>query len=158
MSSLLQKVERDVMPRQVAIELLCRPGVRMTNKERKTYVRALETHYTSTRPSRDDRRTDILAKRLRNRSWLHLIKRDKRCRNTRALMQQAYVVGKRQLEKLEKREGKPDQKEMLQILFLQRQIAALELKAAEIDLAWDCLTDEIDRRKKLCTVGSGAHS
>lgn len=154
-----QRIERDTMPRQVAIELLCRPGVRMTMRERKTFMQALEAHHTSTRPARDDRRSDILAKRCRGRTWLHLIKRDRRCKDRRKLIQDAHVIATRQLAKLEKREGKPDQKEMLAILFLQRQVAALEVKAKEIELAWDVVTDEINRRKKLCsTANTGAHS
>ncbi len=149
------------MPRQVALELLCRaPGVRVTNRERKTFMRALEIHHVSTRKPRDERGQEILANRCQTRSISHLIKRHRRCVARRALVQAAYVIAKRRVEKLEKREGKPVEKEILAILFLQRQIAALEVKAKEIEIAWDIVTAELDRRgtPKLCATNANANA
>lgn len=153
-----ERVVRDTMPRQVALELLCRPGVRMTNRERKTFMQALEVHHTSTRPARDGRKSEIMRNGCRTRGLLFLLKREKRLTAMRALLQQAYVIGTRKLAKMEQREGKPDQKEMLAILFLQRQMAALEVRVKEIDIAWDVVTDEITRRKKICVANTGARS
>lgn len=145
-----QRVEaRDVMPRQVAVELLCK-SPRMTNRERKVCMQALETHYVSAAQPREDRAQAILANRCRTRTVSHLIKRYRRCVERRKLVQDAYVIVHRRLKTLEEKTEKPSPQEVLAILFLQRQKAELELRAAQIDLAWDVVTEELERRNKLC--------
>lgn len=145
----LQRVERDHIPTQVATEMLCRGGAMMANKDRKLYMRARENHYESTRQPKGNRRQEILAKRLRQRPWTFLVSRNRRCINVRAEVQQAYVIGNRHLTKLKEKTGKPDPREVLAILMLERQLAALEVKAKELDMAWECITDEMERREKL---------
>lgn len=144
----LQRVERDHMPAQVATEMLCRGGAMMTNKDRKLYMRARENHYESTRQPKENRRQQILANRLRSRPWSFLVSRNRRCINIRGEVQHAYVVGNRHLAKLKEKTGKPDPREVMAILLLERQMAALEVKAKELDMAWECLTDEMERRQK----------
>lgn len=146
----LQRVERDHIPTQVATELLCRGGAMMANKDRKLYMRARETHYESSRQPKENRRQQILANRLRSRPWSFLVSRNRRCINIRGEVQHAYIIGQRHLDKLKAKTGKPDPREVLAILMLERQMAALEVRAKELDMAWECLSDEIERRQKLC--------
>lgn len=142
----IRKAEFDHMPAQVATEILCKPGARITNKERKTLMRARETRYESALPSRESRHAEILSNRLKGRTWAQLIKWDKRCKNARALVQHAFVVTNRRIEKLGAKTDKPNQTEVLALLLMERQKAALELQSAKIELAWDCVTGEIKRR------------
>ena len=145
-----ERVEHDCIPRAVTLEMLCRPGVRMTNKERKLYIQSLEIHHVSTRRPRADRGQEILANRLKSRTWLHLLKRDKRCKAMRLLLQQAFVVANRRKEKIGSKTGKPNEQEVLMLLMLDKQLALLEVQAKRIEMAWDCVTEEIERRTKIC--------
>lgn len=144
----IEKLEVDTIPRQVAVEMLCRPGVRMTNKERKLFRGALETHYASTRKPKTSRQAEVLAARLRLRPWATLCRWLKRCNTRRALVQEAFQIGTKRKAKLEAKTGKPNQSEVLEILQLDRAIAGLNLRAARLDAVWDGVTEEIARRQK----------
>jgi len=131
--------------------------VRMTNRERKMYMQALEVHHVSTAMPRTDRRWEILAKRLRGRTWLHVIKREKRCRAARVMLKYAHRIGQRHLDKLGAVDGKSaTPQQTLGILLLQKQLALLAVRIRELDLAWECTINEIDRRTKLCAAGGNS--
>lgn len=145
--ALLERVEHDHMPRQVAIELLCR-SKRMTNRERKMYMQALEVHHVSTRRPKTERMTEVLANRLRIRPWATLCKILKRCNNRRSEVQTQYLIAKRRVDKLGVKTEEVKQSEVLEILNLNKLIAFLELRAKRLDLVWEGVTNEIERRQK----------
>lgn len=147
MNQYLEKIEVDNMPRQVAIEILC-SSKELGNPMRKKCMRALETHYTSNRQPKTDKETKVLAARLQTRPWAFLLKIKKRCESRRAEVQKQHDFSTRRKANLEAKTGKPNPHEIAEILLHERAIAALNLRAARLDLVWEGVTDEMDRRKK----------
>lgn len=142
----IERIEVDSMPRQVAVEMLCRSN-RLTNREHKLYMGALETHYTSTRPAKTTRQDAVLSARLRLRPWATLCRWLKRCNDRRALVQEAFQLASKHKAKLDVKTGKPNEGEVLEILQLNKAIAGLNLRAARLDKVWEAVTEEMKRRQ-----------
>jgi hypothetical protein len=141
------KVEFDHMPTDVATALLC-TSPRLTNRERKNYMAARVTRYTSTRQPKpiEEKLNQKFQRATANqlRKWL------KRANTHRADTQAAYLLAQKQHAKLSAMPVNPESPEQIQItaklLFLDKAMSALAVKAGQIDTFRDNLEDEIERR------------
>lgn len=133
---------------QVATELLCRPGVRMTNKERKQLNRA---RWKELNPKKFDPLGigHRLEYRLGQRSWQQLCKWQKRANARRKQVQCTYIILQRRQTKLGAKTGQPSDAEITELLALNQGLAALDAKARVLDTFLEGLEEEVLRRKKL---------
>jgi hypothetical protein len=142
---------RDSMPAEVATELLVAPKTRLTNQQRKVYQAARQTSYESVFEAKTVE--DKLAGKMRSASWNQLLKWNKRSIDRRADVQTAYLIAIRRRDQLQSAtvDPKAEAKNMetqVQLAVLNRAIAGLELKAAQLDVFWSAVDDEFERRKK----------
>ena len=142
-----EKIQRETMPAEVALEMLCRPGVRMTNRERKSYWDARTTRYQSTLKAKP--LDDVLAFRLHSVKMAQLNKWFTRCVNRRKQLQAAYNLAKRQEAKINAvarpEKFTEEQFELLKqfkLAVVSRAIAAIDLKAAQLDAFFDAVETE----------------
>ena len=117
------------MPVMVATELLCEPKTRMTSRMRKNCLVARQTWRAS--ELQKEPAEVKLATRLRKATWLQLHCWLKRVVNRRADVQRAFV-------RIAKLEDNP---------VTQRAKAALDLKAATLEIVRDGCEEEIARRQ-----------
>jgi hypothetical protein len=137
-----------VITKEVATELLCTPGLRMTNKERKQFHRA---RWTLLNPEKFDplgieHRLDY---RLCQRNWKQLCKWLKRATTRRRDAQAKFQIIQRRQEKLGKKTGQPSDSDIQELLVLQQATAALNAKARILDIFIDAVESEIGKRRKL---------
>lgn len=129
------------MPAAVATEMLARPGVRMTNRERKTYQDARVSHFVSTRTAKPEE--EKLAGKLRTANMNQLGKWLKRVISGRAQAQTAFTRLQNQEQKRKDEQGdnfKPNP-------LIEKLFAALDLKAAQFDIMREHLEAEVENRK-----------
>jgi hypothetical protein len=142
-----KQVEQDGMPKEVATEMLCRPGIRMTNRERKQYQRARQKVFTSTLEKIS--LADRIAIRLQSRPWeqLHrwLLRHQKRHDDVQTAFRKATV----EAEKVAATPITEENKVLLAAkrVVLQRILAGLNVRGSTHQLIIDALETEIDRRK-----------
>jgi len=86
--SRVQLAERSVMPREVAVEMLTRPKVVLSGKDRRMFRDALEKHFTSTLEQKP--REVKLAFKLQHSTWAQLNKWQKRTNARYSTMQKRY--------------------------------------------------------------------
>jgi hypothetical protein len=142
---------RDSMPAEVATELLVAPKTRLTNQQRKVYQQARQTSYESVFEAKTVE--DKLANKMRSASWNQLLKWNKRSIDRRADVQTAYLLalrrrGSLQEKTVDPKDEKANMEIQVQLAVLNRAIAGLELKAAQLDVFWSAVDDEFERRKK----------
>lgn len=137
-----------VLTKEVATELLCSPGLRMTNKERKQCNRA---RWTELNPKKFDalgiqHRLDY---RLCQRNWNQLCKWLKRATVRRRDAQAKFQIVQRRQEKLGSKTGQPADADIQELLVLQQATAALNAKARVLDIFIEAVESEIDKRCRL---------
>lgn len=134
--------ERDVMPREVAIEMLTRPKVQIGNRERKMFRDALTKHFTSTLEQKP--REVKLAFKLQHSTWAQLNKWLKRTTARYYTMQKRYS---RFAEKVAGfKDDSPEKK------VGESKLSAFGIIMALCGEALDCIETEIDRRSALATA------
>lgn len=137
----MKLVERDTIPKEVATEMLCRPGVRLSGKERKMFMAARETHYTSSATARnDDNKVETrIARRFKAASITQLNKWLPR------VVRREFSVQNKQSEVAEKlflaKEGSKER------LLLEKAHAALLETLGHIQCVLRGLEDEIESRQ-----------
>jgi len=133
---------------QVALELLCQPGLRITNKERKKLMQARYQCIEIPKFSHlgVEHRLDY---RLQQRNWQQLCKWLRRATNRRKDTQAKFVIVERRQKKLGSKTGQPNDAEIRELLALQEVVAALNMKAKLLDIFIDAVESEIERRQKL---------
>lgn len=143
-----EKVEQDGMPKEVATEMLCRPGVRLTNRERKMYQRARCTVYKSTLEKFS--LADRVAIRLQGVTWEQLNRWLLRHQAREKIVQTAYSKTQEAAEKLAAETVTEENKVILAAkrVVLQRILAGLQMRGSTHQLIIDALETEIDRRQK----------
>jgi len=140
--SRVQMTDRNVMPREVAIEMLSGPKVQLGGKDRRMYRDALERHFTSILEQKP--REVKLAFKLQHSTWAQLNKWMKRTNARYSTMQKRYS---RFAEKVanfadntpEKKVGEAKREAFLVIMSLCGE-------------ALDCIETEVDRRSALATA------
>lgn len=145
--------ETDAMPKEVAIELLCAPKARITNRERKMYQRARYTVYASTlQPKAPE---EVLARRMKSSTWAQLANWHRRALGRRAELQHAYILAVRRRDKLQATEipdgpyADSDKARLdFQLAILARTIAGIDLRASQLDTLRDVIEDEQRRRQE----------
>lgn len=135
----------DNMPAPVATEMLCRPSVRMTNRERKTYQDARAFHFVTTRERKPEE--EKLAAKLKTASMNQIGKWLKRVISGRVQAQQAFVRIQKH-EQTAKEIAETEKIEYTLSPLIQRAMAALELKAAQFDIMREHLEAEISNREQ----------
>jgi hypothetical protein len=137
--------DRDVMPKEVAIEMLCAPKARLTNRERKTLNDARATVYESTmRPIDGNAKMSVW---LQSRSWLQLNNSLNRTREARQQAQHHFTHLQRMAAKCDSRTEEGG----IRLALYDRQMKALDVHAAGLDSQMELLENEIDRRSQFCT-------
>ena len=138
----VREADRNLMPREVAIEMLSRPKVKLGGSERRMFRDALEKHFTSTLEQKP--REVKLAFKLQHSTWAQLNKWMKRTNVRYTTMQKRYsqfaakVAGFKD-ETPEKKVG-------------QSKLAAFGIVMGLCGEALDCIETEIDRRSALATA------
>lgn len=134
--------------KSVATELLCTPGLRMTNKERKALARQREKDVTPTRfdPLGVEHRLEY---RLGQRGWKQLCRWLRRATARRKDAQAKFQMAERKVAKLGAKTGQPIDSDIELMLFLNRAKAQLNSKVALLDIFIDAVSDEIGRRQRL---------
>lgn len=136
------------MNKQIATEILCKPGVRMTNKERKTLLRARDKDVT---PAKFEAlgMEHRLEYRLGQRNWGQLCRWHRRASARRKDTQAKFQILTRRQAKLGAKTGQPNDSEIGELLALQQGLHMLNGKAVVLDLFLGAVEDEIRRRQKL---------
>lgn len=134
--------------RDVATELLCTPGIRMTNRERKNLKLARETDVT---PKRFDALgiEHRLEYRLGQRNWGQLCKWHKRATARRKDIQAKVQTVVRRQAKLGAKTGPPADAEIQELLALNQLFAALNARGSVIETFLNGVEEEIALRQKL---------
>lgn len=138
----------DSMPREVATEMLLAPG-HQTTRQRKTFMAARAKYFQSTlKPKPAEERMNVI---LQGSNWGQLHKWLKRSRTSRADVQRGYLLATRNREKLiaepvDKKNEARLAEVQARIAFLDRLLAELNLKAANIEFFTECVEEEIKRR------------
>ena len=136
----------DNMPAAVATEMLCRPGVRMTNTERKQFHDARALHFVSTRTAKPE--GEKLAAKLKTASMNQLGKWLKRVISGRQQAQVAFVRYQKH-EQRRKEDADRTNTEFKPNPLIEKLMAALDLKAAQFDIMREHLDAEVARRDQL---------
>jgi hypothetical protein len=121
----LRVAEADKMPLSVATDLLCDCGRRMSNAERKTYLRSRQRELLSTRLRKP--RAVKLNTRMQNATILQLLKWESRAAKSRRGLQHRYHV----------------LLQMPNTLPVQAMIQAIDWRAMLTDSAIDIMHDEL---------------
>ena len=146
-------VETDHMPVEVATEMLCAPKAHMTNRQRKECQAARSKVYASVFEPKDS--ALVLANRLKCCKWDQLNRWEKRAKQRRAELQLAYQLACKRRDKLNATELDPKKEQakfymvQMQLAVMNRAIAGLELRAAQIEALWDAVDEEKARRQKM---------
>lgn len=138
----VRESERSVMPREVALEMLTRPKVKLSGRERRMYRDALEKHFTSTLEQKP--REVKLAFKLQHSTWAQLNKWLKRTKLRYFTMQKRYS---RFAEKVAGfKDNSPEKK------VGEAKLSAFLVIMSLCGEALDCIETEIDRRSALSTA------
>jgi hypothetical protein len=142
--------EQDHMPVQVAIEMLCAPKARLTNRQRKTCQAARQKVFEST--LHRGAVEDAIAHKLKGKTWAQLIRWNKRCSERRMTLQRLWEKAREKRSELAAQEVDPKDERAVftnqsSPVLLDRTIAALELKVEQLTQLWDALDDEMRVRK-----------
>lgn len=142
------EIQFDHPPVEVATQMLCAPLAKLSNRERKVFSAARAKQFCSTlKPKPIEEK---LNQKFQRATAQQLQKWLRRANNNRSEVQKAYIRANSEVELLKAKPVDPKSREQIQItgklLFLERAIDALNLKAAQIDLFRDSLEDEIERR------------
>src|SRR6266568_258895 len=86
----IQQLNRNLLPKEVAIEMLTRPGVKLSGAERRMFRDALEKHFTSILQEKP--REIKLAFKLQHSTWAQLNKWLKRTNLRHTTMQKRYSL------------------------------------------------------------------
>ncbi len=127
----LVEVEEDKMPEQVATEMLCAPGIRQTNRERKVFFHAREVNWVANIPKKP------LAAKMAARAAGATISQ----------------IGRWAIRADKKRRGLQRRYEAIQRVpennnpVILRLLAAMNLHAAALDAFRDALDDAIEERQ-----------
>lgn len=152
----IKEKQVDHMPKEVATEMLLRQTSMDSSKNRRAYMAARCRVFESDRVKQQP--STVLEKRLKHASWAQLVKWERRSILHRQSVQDAHKIATRQLEKAQAVEApaKPteEQKRAMvinatRIVTLQRALALLDLKAAQLDVFWDAVDTEKGRRSLL---------
>jgi hypothetical protein len=137
-----------VLTKEVATELLCTPGLAMSNKERKKFQRA---RWTILNPEKFDSLgiEHRLEYRLCQKNWRQLCKWLRRAQGRRQDAQAKFQILQRRQKKLGEKVGPPSDSDIQEILLLQQAVAALNAKSTVLDIFTDAVETEIKRRQKL---------
>lgn len=135
-------VDRDVMPRQVAVEMLARPGVRLTSRDRRMYRDALANYFSSTLTQKP--LETKLAFKLQHSTWAQLNKWLKRVTKRYTAMNKRYSEFQAKLADMKNDDPKK--------LLMLRTIAAFEVIMEQVRISLECLENEHDRRAALSSV------
>jgi hypothetical protein len=133
----MKKTERDSMPREVAIEMLCQQ--KLSNRERKVCMAALHTYHES-----EQQRKPVdqkVASKLTKATLAQLGKWLKRAIARRADTQRAYLLLARRAQKFSDEEKRPH------LLATQHAMQVLDGKAAMLDTFREAVENEVTRRK-----------
>jgi hypothetical protein len=136
------------MPKTVATEILCKPGAKLSNRDRKVLMRARETRYEADIDIDQEQRVEHrLAFRMAQKPWATLCRFKKRCTTRRFLVQRMHATLSRRADELGQRTGPPSQSEAMTLLLIDKQLAELALRAARLDLVADAVDAEMRNRK-----------
>jgi hypothetical protein len=138
----VQQVDRNLMPREVAIEMLSRPKVKLSGAERRMFRDALEKHFTSVLQEKP--RETKLAFKLQHSTWAQLNKWLKRTNRRYMTMQKRYSVFAGKVAGFA--EETPEKK------VGEKKLAAFGLIMGLCGEALDCIETEVDRRAALATA------
>ena len=138
----VQEVERSVMPREVALEMLTRPKVQIGGRDRKMFRDALEKQFTSTLQEKP--REVKMAFKLRHSTWAQLNKWLKRTNIRFAAMQKRYSIIAEKVAGFG--DNTPEKK------VGQSKLAAFGIVMGLCGEALDCIETEVDRRAALATA------
>jgi len=138
----VREVERSVMPREVALEMLSRPKVQIGGRDRRMFRDALEKHFTSTLEQKP--REVKLAFKLQHSTWAQLNKWMKRTNTRYMTMQKRYS---RFAEKVAGFAENTPQKKVGE-----SKLAAFGVIMGLCGEALDCIETEVDRRAALATA------
>lgn len=137
-------VERDTMPKEVAVEMLCAPKARTTNRERKTWNDARQTVFESqNRPVNANAKMSVW---LQGRNWMQIhqalgrveLAKEKALRHLAFLQKQALKLDSRVKE------------QSMILALLERQMAALDVHIGGLDSTRELLQNELERRADFC--------
>jgi hypothetical protein len=136
-------LERDTLPPQVATEMLTRPGVRLTGKERRMYQKAREIHYVSEVVKKDP--AEKLKFKLKNVKLEQLNKWHRRS-------ERRYMKVQRQHAALEAFLAAQPESPMPtpQQLIARRNLAAVEMIGGQLESLLTGLELEADDRRARC--------
>ena len=128
----MKEIKTDKMPREVATEMLCTPGARITNRMRKNFQHARQKEFASELTRKPVGEKIRNRARLRSIAWLS---------RERGRSQKQRRGAQRRYEKLQAIDPKNP--------VIEARIAALDLLANHLDLVTDVLNDEIRYRLNL---------
>ncbi len=140
--SRVRLVDRSVMPREVAIEMLSTPKVKLGGKERRMFRDALVKHFTSTLEEKP--REVKRAFKLQHSTWAQLNKWLKRTTVRYFSMQKKYSQFSEKVSGFT--DGSPEKK------VGESKLSAFGLIIAVCAESLDCLETEVDRRMALATA------
>lgn len=140
----LRLLDRDVIPSQVAIEMLCRPLVHMSSRERRVFRNALETHFVSTLEQKP--REEKLTFKLKNSSWAQLNKWLKRTNTRYFNMQKRYSVRAEKVAGF--KDGTPEK------ILGERALAAFGMVMGSVGEALELLETEVETRSALALAAN----
>lgn len=157
----VKPAEQDAMPYEVATSMLGGPRVKLSNRMRKNCHLARRVVYTSkgpiARPPKDSfvyaphtvktLETKVAAK-MHAATWMQIHKWLGRTEKLRSRVQRAY---------LHLLNHPPDETNPAKVLFHARAKAALELRAAQLDVIITGALDERDNRSARCIQKPGPH-
>lgn len=138
-------VERDVMPSEVATEMLCAPKAKLTNRERKNFNDARQTVFESQlRPIDANQKMSVW---LQSRSWMQIHQALGRVEKARAIAHRHLAFFQKKSTNLDSRE----KEQSLMLALLERQMAMLDVHIAGLNSTRELLQNEISRRENFCT-------
>jgi hypothetical protein len=132
MRTTVQDILDNAMPYEVATELAAAGWMRMTNATRKLYLRAREKHFSSELQKKDP--AVKIEQKLLGKSLQWLLRQLRRLQLRRRRLQNQCASARRLPETSER----------------SARIGAIELVVQVLDLWWEKVEDEIQRRKNLC--------
>jgi hypothetical protein len=152
-----KEITPDHMPVSVATDMLC-TSPRLTGKDRRIYQAARDKTYASTlEPKAAQER---LNSKFQKSTAAQLQKWLRRSVDNRKLIQAAYVRAQTEHNRLSEFPTTKDSAQIQitgKLLFLEKSLTALALKAAQVDMFRDSLEDEIQRRKDFITALRKVH-
>lgn len=138
----LREADRDVVPREVAVEMLSRPLVRMSSRDRRMFRKSLEAQFVSTLEKKP--REAKLEFKLKNSSWAQLNKWLKRTTVRYAQMQSRY--SKLAAKVAGYNDNTPEK------IMGERSLAAAQLVIGNVGQALECLETEVELRAALASA------